>query len=48
MPFFHIGGAPREPNGYLWCLLGTMYSPEIQVFDAKLGLNDACGFDSGP
>lgn len=25
---------------------GTMYSPEIQVFDRKLGLNDACGFHS--
>lgn len=24
----------------------TMYSPEIQVFDRELGLNDACGFDS--
>lgn len=25
---------------------GTVYSPEIQVFDRKLGLNDACGFHS--
>lgn len=23
-----------------------MYSPEIQVFDRKLGLNDACSFHS--
>lgn len=26
---------------------GTVYSPEVQVFDRKLGLNDAGGFDSG-
>lgn len=25
----------------------AVYSPEVQVFDGKLGLNDACGFDSG-
>lgn len=33
--------------GYLTCSQGTVYSPEVQVFDRKLGLNDACGFDSG-
>lgn len=25
----------------------TVDLPEVQVFDRKLGLNDACGFDSG-
>lgn len=47
MPMSFFGRCPQGTIWYLWCLQGTMYPPEIQVFDGKLGLNDACGFDSG-